>query len=627
MSYFQTLLVCIGSGGGVPLQVSANVTTGVAPLSVFFNSLPAPDATTLTTLRTTQFLWNFGDSGAGTWAQGAVANASKNTRYAPSAGHLYETPGTYTVTLTVTPASGSVQVRVFQIVVLDPNVVFAGAATACMSNSADFTGAPVGSTQITTANVNDAAMATYMAGFPVGGFRLLYKSGDTFTGSSSGALVGFGAKVGIRVGSFGTGAQPICKNTIATPANSAIFQWGVDYTSGAASTGLDGVVNGLNLQGDPGNTAGRGVQNFDSGPTVAAYDAASLSIIETKGRIGAVNCTFTNVAWPIALSGTGPIAVNNNISLCPGAGVSGILGIGLGFNSGCTNAFVAGNFIDRSNTGEHGIRAQGIAFADIYSNYVKQCGGTKHLMTFREFASPSASYQLPSQYIFRSNNVSDGQGGTNMSSYCQYAPQNTSNYGLIQYIIDDHNMDIHWDWATPTASYTMPGRIVTGQNIIFRHNVSEGSDTSNAGSSGYQFFQLQNGAATTPPTPSCSNIIIDKTSCYIGTQLKASLVNLGSTTSNVTVTNTVLYAPNCIRDGSGSGSQATLILGIGSQTGIVQNNNSTLPQIKSTDPQWVTAVPVLVTDFVIKTGTGSYALTGSTTGGVMGANILDLSAI
>ena len=54
--------------------------------------------------RSLNFTWDFGDSGNGNWAMGAAAledGHDKNIEYGPIAFHVWESSGTYTVTLTV----------------------------------------------------------------------------------------------------------------------------------------------------------------------------------------------------------------------------------------------------------------------------------------------------------------------------------------------------------------------------------------------------------------------------------------------------------------------------------------------------------------------------------------------
>lgn len=99
------------------------------------------------------FLWDTGDGG--TWsAPENVLPPWKSKRYAkgPCVSHLYRSPGTYKINLTVIePSSGKVAVAPeTEIKVADPDEVFKGRRTICINpeGDTDFTGAPEGARRI-----------------------------------------------------------------------------------------------------------------------------------------------------------------------------------------------------------------------------------------------------------------------------------------------------------------------------------------------------------------------------------------------------------------------------------------------------------------------------------------------
>jgi len=111
--------------------------------------------------------FNFGDPNSGTHS---LSGLSKNEE-APSGGlaaHVYDTPGTYTVTLASTDSSGSKASTSLTITVLDPSAL----ATYAISKNGDFKDAPAGAKQLTT--------------FPKfeSNSRYFFKSGETWSGSS-----------------------------------------------------------------------------------------------------------------------------------------------------------------------------------------------------------------------------------------------------------------------------------------------------------------------------------------------------------------------------------------------------------------------------------------------------------
>src|SRR5689334_2721318 len=97
--------LCFLTGGGdgssdIDLVVTTSQTTGVAPFAVHFSTVGTTSTLTDHPFEELEYCWEFGDSGpsAGTWA---TTGKSKNDARGPVAGHVYETPGIYDVTLHV----------------------------------------------------------------------------------------------------------------------------------------------------------------------------------------------------------------------------------------------------------------------------------------------------------------------------------------------------------------------------------------------------------------------------------------------------------------------------------------------------------------------------------------------
>ena len=92
------------AAGGHQTAEELLTTTGAAPLSIYFDATGTTSQATARPFDEIQYTWNFGEStgpGVAKWSQGANAGvASRNADRGPIAGHVYETPGTYTATLT-----------------------------------------------------------------------------------------------------------------------------------------------------------------------------------------------------------------------------------------------------------------------------------------------------------------------------------------------------------------------------------------------------------------------------------------------------------------------------------------------------------------------------------------------
>src|SRR5262249_49734254 len=138
---------------------TASRASGVAPLAVFFDaSASACDgcAGIDNAWHDLSFTWDFADPGAGKWA---VSGHKKSIDIGPSAAHVFETPGKYTVKLTVTdPLSGQTAEITQSIEALDPDGAFPGDKTFCYraTDSGDFSGCPAGAQQKTAASFSTA---------------------------------------------------------------------------------------------------------------------------------------------------------------------------------------------------------------------------------------------------------------------------------------------------------------------------------------------------------------------------------------------------------------------------------------------------------------------------------------
>lgn len=191
------------------IEAAASRTSGVAPLSVHFNADLTASSETERSFHDLEYSWNFGDPTAGNWG---TNNKLKNEDKGPVAAHVYETPGTFTTTLTVRDADGVVDTKTFEVVVSDPDVVYAGTLTTCVNNIGDnlFTGCPIGANQI---NNNDPTSSTVInaAG---DGERLLFKRGYVASLSSVPAWPKSDGPV--TIGAYGTcntpNSQGICSN-------------------------------------------------------------------------------------------------------------------------------------------------------------------------------------------------------------------------------------------------------------------------------------------------------------------------------------------------------------------------------------------------------------------------------
>jgi len=126
---------------------------------------------------------------------------SRNAAKGGVAAHVYETAGFYTATLTVYSEGEVIDSDSFEITVTDPDTVYAGNLTVCVSDetSNDFTGAPSGSTHIATDDLSD------IAGYAGAGHRILFRRGSSW---SCGDLPFANNGGPVTLGAYGSGDRP-----------------------------------------------------------------------------------------------------------------------------------------------------------------------------------------------------------------------------------------------------------------------------------------------------------------------------------------------------------------------------------------------------------------------------------
>jgi PKD repeat protein len=190
--------------------------TCVAPCAVHFDAIgngtsASVDPAYARPFHALLFEWSFGDAAAGTWP---TTGQSRNRAIGAIAGHLFETPGTYPVTLTVSNPLGQSSTATSQVVVADPNAAFA-TSTVCIANSGTPGGAGFAACPVRSASQHRVIAATASGGFQSAlsacgatsrKVRCLFRAGDTFRASSLASL-GAGSGPGL-VSRFGSGANP-----------------------------------------------------------------------------------------------------------------------------------------------------------------------------------------------------------------------------------------------------------------------------------------------------------------------------------------------------------------------------------------------------------------------------------
>ena len=217
----------------------------VAPCVVHFDAIgmgalsPVPYVTPETTdpvydreFHSLHFEWDFGDPGSGNWTTGAAARTSspqsKNYDIGGIAGHLYENPGTYVVTLTVTNPAGEVSTTTRTVFIADRTTYFSAANTFCFANDdSNWAGCPLNCatddncTVLTTTTASPNLRNALQDGDNCSGTddcanadqggnqrRLLFRRGGTYRLSNFVRMNENAGTPGI-IEAFGTGERPI----------------------------------------------------------------------------------------------------------------------------------------------------------------------------------------------------------------------------------------------------------------------------------------------------------------------------------------------------------------------------------------------------------------------------------
>lgn len=178
-------------------RIEASRTSGVAPLLVHFQAGDLLDPEDSEPFLNNHYRWDFGDPAGGNWG---TDGKSRNTASGGITAHVYDTPGTYTVSLMVRTLDGREGGDSTTITVIDPETVYAGSNTVCISDNGDFTGAPAGARLLTETNM------TVIASHAKAGIRILFRRGGHWTAGDIGTTAWHGNTGPVTLGAFGPGS-------------------------------------------------------------------------------------------------------------------------------------------------------------------------------------------------------------------------------------------------------------------------------------------------------------------------------------------------------------------------------------------------------------------------------------
>jgi hypothetical protein len=538
-------------GGAVKLSLARSRLWGVAPLAVFFDATETTGSGIARPFHDLEFRWDFGDpAGGATWGSGSRAGlASRNAANGPVAAHVFETPGSYTVTLTVGAAKATCVVSV-----QDPEAVFAGAATTCFSTSGNFGGCPAGANRVIT---SDFAAVT---GAAAGGNtvrRLLLRRGEAWTASSPGRLRAPGPGI---LGAFGPAAEPrpVVRGAstiliLSSPTTPGFGDWRVmdlefDGRGSASSMGIvdDGAASQVTLLRLSIHDVTAGIQFVSQ-----RLDFHNARPASTGHRI------WDQIA-----------VVDSSISSTRTGGV---------FLSARRFSFL-GNVVQGITGGpgsaEHVMRNKYIGKGVISHNSMSGAAPGKHVIKMHAPEYSSAGVLggglFTEQVVLSDNAFVGGDSGAAW----------TVTLGTTSGQYDERMRDIlverNWFRAGPGTQISL---VVNASDVAVRNNICD----TTGGAAHHCFSVFQRGVEPAP-----TNVRVQHNTCYSADPGNFSCVGLGPSASNIAVQNNLAFAPRAAR--------AAMVNGAGA-SGIVVSHNSTDAQLRTLAPGWVSPTPSLPAHF------------------------------
>ncbi len=569
----------------------ASRTSGVAPLSVFFDATGTTDIGTTRPFHDLEYKWTFGDPASGvTWAYGSNAgHNSKNEAMGPVAAHVFETPGTYTVTATVTDGANQVS-NSYIVTVTDPNKVFSGNNTICIAATtepvAGAGGCPTG------AEVHQQiSFPSAIDNYALTGKRILFKRGDTFINESVATLLRTGPGI---IGAYGPGANPIIQATgntkilsLSSPKTPNISDWRImdlefDGLSGSKAQGVvgGGGINQVLL-------LRMNIHNMNNG---IQFAITALDYLNAHGSFG-------HEIWDQVS------IVDSSISnATPGNAGYGI------FLSASRFALLGTLVSDtRASPNGHVMRSHYLNKAILSNNTLQLQPPNGHVLKLHGPSWCTGTVSSPCNYL-----TDQPPTGIASSGYTEYVaigdnkfisgpgaaytvalePQNTHSDERLRNIIVERN------WFVASGG-TQIALFMDGSEFTLRNNICDMTGANSQASVKRTCFGMVTPA--TDSTPPSNNIKIYNNTAFESDQGGAnstfSLATVGSATTNLTVVNNLAYAPLAPK---------TAIIYGTPGAGLITSNNSTEFQIKNTAPLFTTNTPMIPSDF--KPTKGSYAI-------------------
>lgn len=537
-------------------SLSASRASGKVPLSVFFDASGTTDSgVTTSPFHELEYRWSFGDSGSGSWgdawvgSSGSGSNTSRNADYGPLASHVFETAGTYTVTLTVYDGTSTCAATT-QIVASD----WANdSATICVSTSSNWTGCPTNADHA----VQTSLWATAAANISDTHKRMLFRCGETWT-YPDGTVTNFSTNGPGLIGAYNDSGMVTNTNSTCTrpkitgPAVSTGTTW---MQFGAASIINDWRIMDLEVDG------AASVNNSGFGPRGNPQAGLNQFLFLRTYLHDLAGC------WLLV---DGIANQNNEHAIVDSTCLNWNNGDAI-FHSypGGSKFAILGSFIYRSGTNGLGqaIRTEGadktlIAHSEF--SFAGKAGQPRENLTVRALSADLTHHAT--RFV-----ISDNKSQASAYTYAIIDNSQGSEDGIIE-----RNHFILGSAAAGTCIRLSGGSF--GQiNYTIRNNLCQW----NTGPSTHTGVEVIAGTSNSTGIKVYNNSFYDTASATSS----FSALTVGASVSVLTAKNNLAYAPNM-------GNNAVFILDSGS--GTVKTPNSADADVRSTSPF---ATPTVPTDW------------------------------
>lgn len=554
--------------------------SGPAPLAVLFDASSTTDAGTTEPFHDLEYSWDFDDPSAGTWDYGTGQNNEKNEAKGAVAAHVFEDPGSYDVELVVYNGS-EYATTTTTITVTNPDTVFSGASTVCLSTSGTFTGCPSGATQVATSSF-DSAINAHLSSNK----RLLFRGGETFTQT---AVINTGASTDVVIGSYGTG-----KAIVSKADDIQLFTVSTSTTSRWKFVDLDIQANTTDAAAVFGMAASTNAYDF----LILRVDVSQTQMI---GQAGSISPPVTAGSWNNLFIQDSTQADHYAGNAYFGALISGAL---LGNEWGPVGG----------GTAEHIVRLQGARRSVVAHNTFYSAAATKSLLTIRGQTHQTGATEDPDNdtyYVVVSDNLFDNTIEPLAVWIVQFAPSGSTQCQWGRDIIFERNKVIYG----PGSNGNQRGLVTEWSDISVRNNLFDASQLTGHAFWGTSVFNGQStGSAcadsgvtadNTLPVPNgnryLNNVFYSgaTTTSFFGVALEG---NQTTGVTNMVVKNNLAYLPKVT-------STTRLPYLVGTTTGANASNNSTdsnsTNQIRLVNP-FSTTSPSAFSDFHIATSSYAY---------------------